>query len=137
MKIPTLNFQEPEKLKKALKLLSRGSNTQSDLAWVFTMAISQDFTALDPLFQGYWNGDFEQMRITETNIIELYAKGISAPNASPKQNAYYILIVRLSRKETHDLSVPPALVFIQLEDVIREEIPRFTSEIRRILRSIP
>jgi hypothetical protein len=84
-------------------------------------------------FYGYWNADLEGMRITQADLKDLEQKRVPGPTGEYRADAGLILLVRVSRLENADSSIPSAAIIQQHDDAIREEVAVFVKGLIEVL----
>ncbi|MFO1497032.1 MAG: hypothetical protein U1G07_01320 [Verrucomicrobiota bacterium] len=90
-------------------------------------------SGFDHWFYGYWNADFEGMRITDAELAELTEKGIPGPSGNACADAGLILLIRVARLEDVQLKIPSPEQIWKYDAVIQEEVTGFVRSLKEIL----
>ncbi len=85
-------------------------------------------------FWSYWNGDLHALRISQSDIEEVAKRGVESPGHGETGTAAYALLVRVCRYENAHNTLPPTIVFLTYDKIIREELEKFLDILRTVLR---
>lgn len=84
-------------------------------------------------FWSYWNGDLHSLRVSPADIEEVEKRGVEKPSHGETGAAAYALLVRTCRYENPHSIIPPTIVFLAYDKIIREEVNNFLGVLRAVL----
>jgi hypothetical protein len=85
-------------------------------------------------FWSYWHGGLNSLGISESDIEEISKRGIQRPAHGGGDAAAYALLVRVSRFSTTSKALPPTLIFVAYDQIIREEVTNFLQALKHVLQ---
>lgn len=122
---------------KLIKAVCEGAEPNASLI-PHQLAVSRVITykksGFDHWFFGYWNADFQGMRVTPQDLTDLEGKGIQLPTGNASAEAGLILLVRVAKLESPTGSLPSVASIRSYDRAIREEVTEFVRALKEILR---
>ncbi len=107
---------------------------QLDQQLVISRVISYKKSGFDHWFYGYWNADFDGMRISKQDLEQLGNRHVPGPSGSYSADAGLILLLRVARLENAQNTIPAAAVLRDYDSAIRMEVSTFVRKLKETLQ---
>ncbi|MHC1765489.1 MAG: hypothetical protein AB9869_14505 [Verrucomicrobiia bacterium] len=110
----------------------RDKSFLQDQATVRRLIREKHAAAFDHWFYGYWNADFVGMRVTEHDLAALGETRGPEPAGSYCTDAALILLARVARLETLELTIPPPSRLLYYDRAIQRHVASFVASLNDV-----